>query len=190
MPRTIEFFFDVASPYTYMATTQIEAVAERAGAELIWRPFLLGGVFKAVGNLPPAVLAPRGAYMLEDLGRWARFYKVPFRFPSNFPINSLLPMRVFQGLSRAERPAVAHRVFRAHWVDGQDISDPAVLAPLVGEAAMAAASDPEVKERLRRGTEEAVARGAFGAPTFFVGEQMFFGNDRLQFVEQAASEAQ
>lgn len=190
MPRTIEFFFDVASPYTYLASTQIEAVAQRAGAELIWRPFLLGGVFKQVGNLPPAVLAPRGAYMLADLGRWARAYGVPLKVPSSFPINSLLPMRVFQGASRGERAAMAHRVFHAHWAEGLDVSDPAVLGPLVGEAAMARATDPEVKDRLRRGTEEAVTRGAFGAPTFFVGDEMFFGNDRLPFVEQAAKEAE
>lgn len=190
MPRTIEFFFDFASPYTYLAATQIEAVAQRAGAELIWRPFLLGGVFKSVGNAPPAVLAPRGAYMLQDLGRWARFYGVPLRFPSTFPVNSLLAMRALQGMSRAERPAAAHRVFHAHWVEDRDISDPAVLTPLLGEAALARANDPEVKDRLRRTTEEAVTRGAFGAPTFFVGETMFFGNDRLQFVEQAASEAE
>ena len=183
---TIEFFFDVASPYTYLATTQIDAVGARAGATVRWRPFLLGGVFRATGNQPPAAVASRQPWLLRDLFLWAEHYGVPFQFPACFPINALLPMRAIAGFDEAEIPAVAARIFRAYWVDGQDPSDPAVLTALLGEEAVARASAPEVKERLRQNTDEAVARGAFGAPTMFIGDQMFFGNDRLHFVEAAA----
>lgn len=187
MPTPIEFFFDVASPYSYLASTVITEVGARAGAPVRWRPFLLGGVFRAVGNQPPATLAVRAPYMLTDLHRWAQRYGVPFQMPSFFPINSLLPMRALASLPEDALPAAAGAVFRAHWAEGRDPSDPAVLAALIGADAVAAAQSPAVKEHLRANTEEAVARGAFGAPTFFVGAEMYFGNDRLLFVEEAAA---
>lgn len=185
---TLEFFYDVASPYTYLATTQIEAIAADCKAKLVWRPFLLGGVMKATGNRPPAELMPRARYMANDLVRWTKYYGVPMN--SLFPIyNSLLPMRVIAGTPEAQLPEVTHAVFRGYWVDQQDVTDPAVLTALVGADAVARANEQATKDRLRANTDEAVARGAFGAPTFFVGEgesaEMFFGNDRLPFVEQA-----
>ena len=102
MSANIEFFFDISSPYSYLAATQIEAVAARAGGTARWRPFLLGGVFKSVGNKPPASLPARGRYMLTDLYRWAAEYDVPFEFPSTFPMNSLLAMRALMGHASPE----------------------------------------------------------------------------------------
>lgn len=183
---TVEFFFDVASPYSYLAATRIEAIAADCGARLVWRPFLLGGVFKLTGNRPPAALVPRGRYMLADLHRWASFYGVPFAMPASFPPNTLLAMRALIALPPERLPAAAHALFHAYWVDGRDLSDPRVLAAATGAEAVARASDPAVKQALIAAVQEAVDRGAFGAPTFFVdGDQMFFGNDRLPFVEQA-----
>lgn len=185
-PNTIEFFFDIASPYSYLASTQVEGLSARTGAAVRWRPFLLGGVFRAVGNTPPVALAARQPYLLKDLYRWAAHYGVPFNFPSFFPVNSLVPMRALAGLPEAEVPAAAAALFRAHWAEERDPSDAAVLTDLLGAERVALASAGEVKAALRETTDEAVRRGAFGAPTFFVGDEMFFGNDRLHFVEAAA----
>lgn len=186
MPAIIEFFFDIGSPYTYLASTQMAALAARTGVPVRWRPFLIGGVFKAIGNTAPANVVAKGAHMLVDLKRWAAHYGIPFQFSPLFPVNSLLPMRALTTYADEELPEAAHRVFRAYWVESRDPSDRAVLTDVLGEQALRDAEDPVVKARLRANTDEAVARGAFGAPTFFVGDEMFFGNDRLQFVEAAA----
>jgi 2-hydroxychromene-2-carboxylate isomerase len=185
MSANIEFFFDISSPDSYLAATQIEAVAARAGGTARWRPFLLGGVFKSVGNKPPASLPARGRYMLTDLYRWAAEYEVPFEFPSTFPMNSLLAMRALTATPESERPEAALALFQAYWGKDRDLTRPEVLATLIGEDPVMQAVTPEVKDALRVTTEEAITRGAFGAPTIFVGDEMFFGNDRLQFVEAA-----
>lgn len=182
---TVEFFYDIGSPYSYLAATQISHLVERCGATCQWRPFLLGGVFKAVGNKAPATLPPRARYMLQDLTRWSATYQVPFRFPSQFPMNTLLAMRALTAIPEADRRDASLALFTAYWVNDADLTQPAVIAQIIGESPVAAATAPETKTALRATTDEAVARGAFGAPTFFVGEQMFFGNDRLDFVEAA-----
>jgi 2-hydroxychromene-2-carboxylate isomerase len=197
MAKTLEFFFDYASPYSYLASEQLAAVVKRTGAELRWRPFLLGAVFKATGNVPPITNPSKGMYLAKDLEDWTRYLGLPsLRFPDSFPINSLKANRL--GLVAAEHGSIApfsHAAFRASFVEGKDVNDPQVLAELarsVGlepEKALARMDNQEIKDALRRNTDEAVARGAFGAPTFFVGERMFFGNDRLMFVERALSEA-
>jgi 2-hydroxychromene-2-carboxylate isomerase len=197
MAKTLEFFFDYASPYSYLACQQVEAVVKRTGAELRWRPLLLGAVFKATGNVPPIGTANKATWMGKDLMDWTRYLGLPpFRLPDTFPVNSLKANRL--GLVAAEHGRIApfsHLTFRAVFADGRDISDPGVLAELaraVGldpEQALAKAETQEIKDALRRNTDEAIARGAFGAPTFFVGEEMFFGNDRLMFVERTLSGA-
>jgi 2-hydroxychromene-2-carboxylate isomerase len=192
MSKRVEFFYDIGSPYTYMAATQIDAIGKRHGAEVVWRPFLLGGVFKAVGNEMPARVAAKARHMLQDLMRWARHYDVPFQFSGRFPQNGLRAMRACtfaeqKGKSREFGMAV----FKAYWVDDQDITSDETLsacaraAGLDAKELLAACDSPAVKDQLRKNTDEAVARGAFGAPTIFIGEQMFWGNDRLVFVEDA-----
>lgn len=187
---TLEFFYDFTSPYTYLASTQVEAVAARAGADVRWRPFLLGGVFKATGNRAPLETPAKGRHMLVDLQRWAHRLGVPLRFPGAFPIPTVLALRcALAAEARGKLVPFSQAVFRAAWVEAQDVSSPEVLAGLAvdldldGAALVAAA--PGFKEALVRNTAEAVERGAFGAPTFFVGEAMFVGNDRLDFVEEA-----
>ena len=196
--KTIEFFFDFGSPTTYLAHTQLPRIAAEAGAQLRYRPMLLGGVFKATGNSSPVSVPAKGRWMAEDITRWAQRYGVPFAFNPHFPINTLTLMRGAVGL-QLRQPALftpyVDAVFSAMWAQPRDMGQPAevaaVLAPLglAPEAFMALVSDAEVKAALIAGTDEAVARGVFGAPTCFVGNAMFFGQDRLDFVREALAAA-
>ena len=192
--RTIEFFFDFGSPTTYLAHTQLPRIAAEAGAQLVYRPMLLGGVFKATGNASPVSVPAKGRWMGQDIARWAQRYGVPFAFNPHFPINTLTLMRGAVGL-QLRQPALFTRyvdlVFNAMWAQPRDLGQPAevaaVLAPLgiTPDAFMALVGDAEVKAALIANTDQAVARGVFGAPTCFVGEAMFFGQDRLDFVREA-----
>jgi len=192
--RTVEYFFDVGSPTSYLAWSQLPQIAAEAGATIAWRPMLLGGVFKATGNASPVTVPAKGRWMNEDIARWARRYGVPFAFNPHFPINTLTLMRGAAGL-QLRRPADFLRyldvIERAMWETPKNLGDPAVLAATLAAAGfdadefIALVSDPEIKAKLVANTEEAVARGVFGAPTFFVGDAMFFGQDRLDFVREA-----
>ena len=189
--RTIEFFWDAASPYTYLAATQIEPLAARAGVGLVWRPFLLGKVFEATGNRMPAAVPAKGKHLFRDVQRWAQHYGVPVAFPKVFPVNSVLALRAgIAASAQGKGSEFALAVMRAYWADGSDIGQPetvsaaAVAVGLDGPALLLRAQEQAVKDQLRANTEEAVKRGAFGAPTFFVGEQMFWGNDRLVLLEE------
>ena len=187
---TIEFFWDAASPYTYLAATQIEALAERTGARLEWKPFLLGKVFEAAGNRMPASVPAKGKYLFGDVQLWARFYGVPFTFPGVFPVNSVLAQRTgCAALAAGHGVAYAKAVMAAYWGEGRDIGQREEIERvctsigLDASALLTQAGEPAAKDLLRANTEEAHRRGAFGAPTFFVGEQMFWGNDRLPLME-------
>jgi len=192
--RTVECFFDVGSPTAYLAWTQLPKIAAEADATIAWRPMLLGGVFKATGNASPVAVPAKGRWMNDDIARWARRYGVPFAFNPHFPINTLTLMRGATGM-QMRRPADFARyldvIERAMWEVPKNLGDPAVLAATLAAAGfdaddfVALVGDPEVKARLVATTEEAVARGVFGAPTFFVGDAMFFGQDRLDFVREA-----
>jgi 2-hydroxychromene-2-carboxylate isomerase len=186
----LEFFYDFTSPYSYLASTRVEALAARTGATLQWRPFLLGGVLKATGNRAPIEVAAKGAHMLVDLGRWAERLRVPFQFPSVFPIPSILALRAaLAAEKRGQLVPLTHAVFRAAWVEGKPIGKPEELAPVLTAAGLdgpgLVEAAPGEKETLARQTQEAVERGAFGAPAFFVGTELFVGNDRMDFVEEA-----
>lgn len=192
MARTLEFFFDYGSPYSYLADTQVEAIAGRSGAALVRRPMLLGGVFKATGNSSPVELAQKGRWTAFDLPMWARHYGVPFQRNPHFPVNTLALMRgataaQLDGSFETYHPAI----FRAMWVEGRNLNDIAEVAQVLTAAGLDARKignriqEQDVKDRLKATTDEAVARGVFGAPTSFVGDRMFFGNDRLPFVELA-----
>lgn len=196
MSKTIEFFFDFGSPTTYLAHTQLPRIARETGAQLVYRPMLLGGVFKATGNASPVLVPAKGRWMGQDIARWARRWGVPFTFNPHFPINTLALMRGAAGLQMRQPQDFSRyvdAVFRAMWVKPQNLGDGAVLAAMLTEAGFGAdaftalVGDAEVKARLVATTEEAVARGVFGAPSCFVGDTLFFGQDRLDFVREAAS---
>ena len=192
MSKSVEFFFDVGSPTVYLAATQLSKIAGRHGATVLWRPFLLGGVFKATGNVSPATVPAKSRYMGHDLERFARRYEVPFLFNPFFPVNTLALMRgavAYQQQGRLDQYIEA--IFSAMWVTGKNMNEPTIVAEvldIIGIGAqefLVAIAAQDVKDKLKSNTEEAVERGAFGAPTFFVGDEMFFGQDRLDFVEAA-----
>lgn len=194
MSKTVEFFFDLGSPASYLAWTQLPALCARHGAALRYRPMLLGGVFQATGNASPVMIPAKGRYMFTDLARFAARYGVPFGLPPGFPINTLALMRGLVGtqLRAPERfDALLAALFNGLWVQRRNLGDVTVLEQVLAEAGFTAAEfqvltgDEEVKAALKQATEEAVERGVFGAPTCFVDGQMYFGQDRLDFVVDA-----
>jgi len=196
MSKTLEFFFDVGSPTSYLAWTQLPSLCERTGARLALRPMLLGGVFQATGNVSPVTVPAKGRYMGRDMVRYARRYGVPFQMNPHFPINTLVLMRAAAGVqlqAPEQLQAYLNSVMAALWIDGLNLNDPQVTAGVWASSGMnpaqlmAWANDAATKAALRATTDEAVARGVFGAPTFFVGEEMFFGQDRLELVREALS---
>ena len=184
MEKQIEFYFDIVSPYSYIASMLIEDVARQGNAKVIWKPFLLGGVLNAVGTTDPPGLHPtKKPYLLKDLQRLSRHLKIPIKMPPDFPVRTVLAMRTLCGFNADEIQQAAQTLYKAYWVNNQDIADPEVVASLVGRDAVDRAGIQEIKDALFQSTEEAVQRGAFGAPTFFVKDEMFFGHDRLPLLE-------
>lgn len=199
MPKSIEFFFDFSSPNAYFAAMQLPALAERHGADIVYRPFLLGGLFKSLDvNMTPGMTSPaKAAHSVKDLERWSAKYSVPFRYPSRFPMNTVTALRVALALldDGADIRPFVEATYRAYWVDDQDISDAEVLRGILSglgldaDALLARTQDPAVKQALKDATAEAGKRGLFGAPTFIVDDELYFGKDRLGFVEDALGDA-
>lgn len=192
--KTLEFHFDFGSPTTYLAYTQVSRIAQETGATVSWHPMLLGGVFKATGNASPVSVPAKARWMFDDMARWARHWGVPFAMNPHFPINTLTLMRGACGMLMRQPEDFQRYVdtaFHAMWVAPRNLNDPAEAMAVLAQAGFdadafpALVADPEVKADLIARTEASVARGAFGAPTFFVGQQMFFGQDRLDFVREA-----
>jgi len=194
MASELDFYFDVGSPAAYLAWTQIPKLAHDTGAKIHYRPFLLGGVFQATGNRSPMEVPAKSQWMRVDLQRFANRYGVPYRHNPHFPINTLTLMRAAVGLQMRQPERLlpfGDAVYKAIWVDGRNMNDVAEVGRVLQEAGfdpqavLALTQDPEVKEQLKAVTQQAVARGVFGAPTFFVGDQMFWGQDRIDFVREA-----
>ncbi|MFT3775080.1 MAG: 2-hydroxychromene-2-carboxylate isomerase [Minicystis sp.] len=190
----VSFFFDFSSPFAYLAATQIEAVAARNGARVRFRPFLLGALFKEIGtaDIPLFTMpAAKRAHAAADMQRWAEHYRVPFRFPSRFPMNTVKALRLVLQLPEAERPPLVHALYRAFWAEDRDLYDDAELVRITndvgldGAALLAGAKTDAVKDQLKHATTEAVRTGLCGAPSFMVGDLLFWGQDRLIFVEKA-----
>jgi 2-hydroxychromene-2-carboxylate isomerase len=194
MNQRIEFYFDFGSPTAYLAWTQLPGLAAATGAELVYKPVLLGGVFQATQNASPMMVPAKSKYMLHDLARFAARYGVPLDFNPHFPINTLQMMRIATGvqLRAPERfEALVAALYRGMWVQRLDLGDAAVLGAALAAAGfdaaqtLALAADAAVKEHLKAETEAAVRRGLFGVPAMFVGDTLYFGQDRLDFVREA-----
>ena len=192
--KSVEFFYDIVCPYAYLGSTQIEALAERQGARLVWKPFLLGGVFRAIGaadnqmtTMSPAKL--RHNHM--DMLRWADHFGVPLRLPAAHPRRTVMALRALLAAGVEARPEVSHALFRAYWVDGLDVTDPEVVARVLdaagvdGQACVEQTQEPTIKDALRVATDEAISLGIFGAPAYVVNGELYWGQDRLDFVERA-----
>lgn len=193
MSKSVEFYFDFGSPTAYLAHKRLGQLSKQYDLQVLYMPMLLGGVFKATGNASPVAIPAKGKYMLEqDLPRFARRYGVPLNFNPHFPINTLNLMR---GAIAAQRlgcmEAYVNLAFDAVWVQEKNMGDPAIVCQALTEAGLdadgliALSQDPDVKAELVAATEAAVARGVFGAPTLFLDGAMYFGQDRLDFIEEA-----
>jgi 2-hydroxychromene-2-carboxylate isomerase len=194
-PAGIEFWFEFASTYSYLSVMRIEDAAQRLGVPVIWKPFLLGPVFKALGmdNSPFVLQKAKGNYMWQDMSRLCRKRGLPWVRPSTFPRVGLLALRLaLLGAEEAWMGAFCRRVMQLNFVQDHDINDEVALRGILDElgvpaGVLARAADAPVKARLRAQTEEAQRRGVFGAPTFFVGTEMFWGDDRLDDALQFAA---
>ena len=185
--KTVEFFYDFSSPYAYLGATQVERVAAAGGARVAWRPILVGALFNQIGtpNVPlDQFPAAKRAYMLRDLMHWAAHWGVPFRWPSRFPMRTVAPLRLALAVAAAggDLAAISRRLFSAYWVEDRDIADPALLRDFGDTSAIEA---PAIKEALRKSTDEAIAAGVCGVPSFRVREHLFWGQDRLALVGRA-----
>ncbi|HEV3432030.1 MAG TPA: 2-hydroxychromene-2-carboxylate isomerase [Paraburkholderia sp.] len=192
--KTVEFYFDFGSPASYLAWTQLPAIAAQYDARLVYRPVLLGGIHKATNNASPAAIPSKGAWMQVDLARFARRYGVQFQHNPYFPINTLMLMRGATGLQMQDEALFLRYVdvvYRAMWEQPRNMADPAIIGEVLAAGGLDVSlllqltESPVVKAKLKEDTEAAVARGLFGAPTMFVGDEMFFGQDRLDFVKEA-----
>ena len=193
MHKQLDFYFDFGSPTAYLAHCRLQQLTAQYDLTVNYRPMLLGGVFKATANTSPVTLPAKGAYMLQqDLPRFSRRYGVPLNFNPHFPINTLNLMR---GALAAEQlgclAPYIDAMFTAVWVDGKDMGDPGTVAATLDDAGLdseqllALSQQPDIKAALVAATEAAVERGCFGAPTLFMDGEMYFGQDRLDFVEEA-----
>lgn len=191
MTKSVEFLFDFGSPTSYLAYKQLPKIAARHGARIVWTPILLGGVFKATGNTSPVTVPLKARYMNADLQRFAKRYGVPLSFNTHFPVNTLPLMRgavAYQSTQHFD--LYVNAMFDAMWSHPRNLNDPAEVTHVLSDIGiepddfLARIERAEVKEKLKANTEGAVARGVFGAPTFFVDGAMFFGQDRLDFVEE------
>ena len=193
MPKDVDFFFDFVSPYTYLARTQLPALKERTGARFRLWPMHLLNLMKQVGNVPTTVLcANKLKYAGQDIGRWVARYAVPFQMnPSVFKADSSLVLRgALVAQKQGKEDPYNGAIFGAYWREAVDVNDRARVAArldaagLDGKVLLETADQPEYGELLVKNTELAAERGIFGSPTFMVGDDLFFGNDRLGFLEE------
>jgi 2-hydroxychromene-2-carboxylate isomerase len=196
MSDRIDFYFDYGSPTSYLAYKQLPGVIMRTGVEVDHRPILLGGVYQATSNHSPLDLPLKRKWMEGDMQFFAERYGVPFAPNPYFPINTLVLMR---GAVYAQQEGFLDQysdaVFHAMWGSPENMNEPAVIAKVLQSADLnvqkivAATQDPAIKEQLKSNTQEAIDRGAFGAPIIFIGDRMFFGQDRVQYVEEILAKA-
>lgn len=192
MSAPIDFYFDFSSPYGFLASEKIEAVADKWGRQVLWHPILLGPAFKATGAAPLPTIPIKGEYAVRDMARTARYLGLTYRHPSNFPIATQNAARAFLWISdrnAQQAKAFAQACYRAYFVEDRNIAELDTLLAIVeslGQAPKAVAEaigDPALKERLRAEVDLALARGVFGSPFFIVDGEPFWGTDRLPQLE-------
>jgi 2-hydroxychromene-2-carboxylate isomerase len=192
----VDFYYDIVCPYAYLGSTQIQAIADRCGASIDYKPILLGGVLQAVGSptVPMNAMPPSKArHNLLDMERWADLWKVPFKFPNGHPRRSVHCMRTILASGDAGIN-VMHALYKAYWVDELDVAQPEVVAQALSDSGLnpewsKQAVEQTIKDELRERTAEAVSRGVFGVPTCIVDGELFWGQDRMDFVEAALQAA-
>lgn len=196
--KSVEFYFDLGSPYSYLAYYRLLQMAEQQEIQIVYKPILLGGVFKATGNRSPIEVPVKGVYSILDMQRWAEYYQIQMQMNPHFPMNTLTLMRILTGvqlLHLEKFEQVLKLLFDAMFGTPQNLNEPTVLAEVLEpsgfsvEDIMSMVQSEVVKQKLITETEQAIQRGIFGAPTFFVGDEMYWGQDRLHFVEQALNKA-
>ncbi len=194
MAKTFDYYFDFGSLATYLAHTQMDKIKAETGASPVYLPMLLGAVFKATGNASPASVPAKGKYIFVDFKRFADSYGVPLETNPFFPIITTALMRMVTGLqmrSDARMHEFMDTIFKAIWVDAMNLNAPEVVEQILREAhfdpveLLQLANEQATKDRLKDITTQAVDRGVFGAPTFFVGEDMFWGQDRIEQLKVA-----
>ena len=196
MSREVEFCFDIVSPASYLAWTQMPKLVEETGAKIKYRPFFLPGLFKVAGSSSPITVPSKSKWLFHDMRRFAKRYGVKFWMNEHFPLNSLYIMRgLIAWQDKPEIRALGDGFFRAMWADNENVNDPAIMARIVSEAGVdpkewqAALEDETVKQKVFTINDELAKRGAFGAPTFFLmegdKEVMHWGQDRLDFIKEA-----
>jgi len=193
MPAPIEFYFDFASPYSYIALPSLEALAAKYQRSIAYRPMLLGAAFKVSGQGVLTEIPLKGEYSKRDFLRSARFHGVEFKMPSTFPLGTVNTARALlwlQATGSAKVAAFVQRAFRAYFVEDRNINDPLVIGEIAAElgidakAMLAALQDPAIKDKLKALVDAAIARGVFGAPFIFVDGEPFWGHDRLAQAER------
>ncbi len=187
----VRFFFDYNSPYSYIASLQVEEICDRHGAELVWEPFVIGGIFKEDGTNPAFTIPKRSTYLLQDLQNLAEVYGFPYKPRTNFIFNPILSERVTLAVPNgAKRAKAVHALFRGAFAEDRDLGDTGVVTDLLNQAGLEGTALVEetqqqwVKDALKKNSEEASRLGVFGAPTFFLdGGKMFWGHDRLNILD-------
>jgi len=194
MSKTVDFYYDFISPASYIALARLTELCERTGATINYKPMLLGGVFKAGGNTSPVTIPAKWEWIQKDFARYAAFYDIPYQLNPHFIFSTVNAMRgAMWALSEGRIEDYNRAMYTAAWADGKDLSSPEVMAEVLNTAGfdaqivMEAMTQPEIKKALINATEEAVARGVFGAPTMFVDDEMHFGQDRMEWIERALS---
>lgn len=189
----MDFYFEFASPYGYLASTQIDAIAARHGRTALWHPIMLGAAFKETGAKPLTQTPLKGPYLLHDVPRFARLLGVPLTLPPVMPMNSLAASRACLSVEEKD-PALAKRLaqalLHAHWGEGRDVSAPEAVAQVATglgidrDALLSAIADQRIKDRLKEQTQAAIERGVFGSPFIFVDDEPFWGADRLDDIDR------
>lgn len=196
--KQITFYFDLGSPYSYVGFHRIQQIAAQYQTEVVWKPMLLGGVFKATGNSSPMTIPAKARYSMIDLGRWSKLWNIPVQMNPYFPINTLNLMRLITAVQLYQPEhfqKVLNGLFDAMFGNPRNLNDINELASVAQSLNLEITQvqtwlgDEQVKAQLKQVTEEAIERGVFGAPTWFVGDEMFWGVDHLHFLEMTLSKA-